>query len=70
MKILFKKDWDYTVYEEDGKVYLEVLCGSSALFEVKVLLPDEEKSKMDKDPLFIEELSKKIRNNPSNYVKK
>jgi len=70
MKVLIKKDWEYTVYEEDGKVYLEVLCGSSALFEVKIMLSEEEKEKIATEPLFINELSKKVRNNPDNYLKK
>ena len=70
MKVLLKKDWEYNVYEEDGKTYLEVICGSSALFEVKIILSDEEKERMLTEPLFIDEFSKKIRNNPNNYLKK
>ncbi len=68
MKVLIKKNWNYTVYEEGENLYLEVVCGTSALFEVKIVLSDLEKAEFRKNPIFIEELSQKIRSNPSRYT--
>jgi hypothetical protein len=68
MKILEKKEWDFMLYEEGENTYLEVVCGTSAIFEVKVKLSGEEVNRISKEPAFIKVLAEEIRNDPEKYT--
>jgi hypothetical protein len=67
MKILEKKDWDYILYEEENDIYIEVLCGTVGVFEVKVKLSENDKNTMKKDPDFINKLAEEIRLDPHGF---
>lgn len=71
MKTLLKKDWNYTLIEKDETLYLNVLCGSSAMFELKIQLNENElKAFLEKGEVYINSLVKKIQNSPSEYTKR
>jgi len=66
--ILIKKDWDYTLYKKNNQYFLEVICGSVALFEIKIQLNEEEISNyLEKGEVYIEEMARTIQENPSKW---
>lgn len=61
MKELIRKDWSYSFFEKDGKFILSVICGSVGLFEVNILLNNEEQEQYEiQGPIYIEEFAKAI----------
>jgi hypothetical protein len=71
MKIIREKSWNYTIYENDnGEVYLEVLCGTSALYEIKILLSKDTFEKILKDEQYIDKLVEEIRYSPHKFLSK
>ena len=42
MECLEKENWCYRLLRDDEKYYLEVLCGSVALYEIRVQLSKSE----------------------------
>ena len=68
MRVIFKKPWDYTFSEEEGKYYLSVSCGTVAVFDVNIQLNSEEVSSYEKKgEEFIDQLAGDIRFAPKEY---
>lgn len=69
MKELIKKDWEYTLSQDDNKnLNLTVLCGSVALYNVTVQLNKDEKTEFEiNGTAFIEKLAEDVRTNTSKY---
>ena len=69
MKEIIKKDWEYTLYQDnEDNLILVVLCGSVALYEVSIQLNEDEKLKFEESRTeFLEELAEDIRTNTSKY---
>jgi hypothetical protein len=36
MQVLVKKNWEYILYKENQRYFLEVVCGGAAMFELKI----------------------------------
>lgn len=69
MKNISIKAWEYSFYEEQGKYFLSVMCGSVGIFELLLQLGDEEVQKYKSNGLsYIEMLVKDIQSLPSNYL--
>jgi hypothetical protein len=69
MKILSQKQWDYELFGKDEQLYLSVLCGSSALFELQVKLnPSEENKYRTEGEKYIVELAEQIRSKPEDWI--
>ena len=67
MKVITKKDWNYIIFEEEDKKYISVVCGVSAIFEIKIELSQDEISKLNGNMKYFDELAEKVRSNPDNY---
>jgi hypothetical protein len=66
MEIIVQKSWDYTFSRNtNGQLILSVLCGTVGLFEIDIILNQDETTQYNKDgEAFIEQLAKQIRDNP------
>ena len=71
MKELLKEAWSFTLYEDDkGKLLLEVMIGSLAMYELKYELPPEDVAAYREEGAgYIKRLVRDIQENPSNYQK-
>lgn len=68
MKELINKPWSYTFFEDDNKYFLSVLCGSSALFEINLILEEEETALYNTfGEDYIESLAINVKEDPSKY---
>ena len=65
MKVILKKDWNYIIFEEGDKKYISVVCGMSAIFEVKIELSQNEINILNGDMNYFDELADKVRSNCS-----
>jgi len=68
MKVVRTVQWEYTLIEGDGEErFIDVLCGTSAMFPRRVVLrPDEYASALG-DEAYARELTLAIRRNPSKF---
>lgn len=62
-----RKDWYYILYRSPEGLLLTVLCGTVAMFEVSVLLTEDEVARYRVDPGYLDELSAAIRFSPDTY---
>ena len=67
MNILKQKRMCYSLYEENGKKILSVVCGSIGIFEKNVELSSDEFNKSISDEAYLDALASKIRGNPEDY---
>lgn len=68
MKQVLKKDWFYSLYEENDEFFLHTLCGGVAQFEIRLKLSEQEKSDYnEKGEKFIDSFSKSIQENPNDF---
>jgi hypothetical protein len=71
MELLIKKDWDYTFIKSNDKYVLSVLCGTIGLFEIEIVLNNEENEEYRiKGNEYIDSLAKRIQNNPSVWMER
>jgi len=67
MKEIIKKS-SYSLYRDRyGEFWIEVVCGTIGLYEIKVKLTEQEKSRFNSDPTFLEDLAYMISKNPDQY---
>lgn len=67
-EVVAQKKWVYTLYQTDEGMVLSVVCGGVAMFNVDVLLSDEESIQIDKDERYLDFLAENIRNDPKKYM--
>lgn len=68
MKVVIKKNWEYTLFEKKDRMILSVLGGSVALFTVNIELNESEKKGFEKfGESYIDHLAEKIRTVPSDF---
>ena len=62
MKEILKSNWNYTLLEENNTFLLKVICGSVGIFEVELLLDNEQiqKYKVEGEK-YINQLANEIR---------
>ncbi|MDO5105961.1 hypothetical protein [Capnocytophaga sp.] len=66
---IIKKKWDYSFYIEDDKYILSVICGSVALYEVKIQLNFKEIETFNVEgESYIIKLVKEIQYSPSKFT--
>ncbi len=71
MKVLLKKDWCYTLHSNNEEYLLEVICGTVALYEIKISLNREEIEKfLSHGEPYIIELAEDISKKPTVYLKR
>ena len=42
MKLISQKSWDYSLYQDDERYYLSMLCGSVAMYGIAIELTEDE----------------------------
>lgn len=68
-KVLAEVPWEYGLYDVDGKLFLEVSCGSVAIFELVIELNAEERAAWEaKGVPGIMPLVEKVRNAPDRFT--
>jgi hypothetical protein len=68
MREIIKKPWNYTFFEDDGKYYLSVSCGTVAVFDINVqLTPEEINLYNEVGENFIDKLVGEIQYAPKEY---
>lgn len=71
MKELLQDHYNYTLYENEGKLLLAVVCGTVAIFDLTIELNKAEKRQFDKEGQpFIASLADKVRYAPDDYLKR
>lgn len=69
MKELIKKDWDYILYEDNQKFILSVLAGTIALYNIDIILNEDESLKYQATgQSYIDQLASEIRSQPEKYL--
>jgi hypothetical protein len=69
MEILIQKPWEYTFSKKDnGDLLLSVLCGSVGMFELDIILNQEETGEYNKEgETYIDQLAKQICYSPNDW---
>ena len=69
MKEILKSNWNYTLLEENNTFLLKVICGSVGIFEVELLLNNEQiqKYKVEGEK-YINQLANEIRSKYQNDI--
>ena len=68
---LEKSDWNYVLYEVNGNLLLSVLSGGVGLFELNVLLNDQQQKEYHENgSSVIEKITEEIRDNQNKYSEK
>lgn len=63
---LLREQWDFILYNDNGSLILNVLCGSVGIYEVSYILDKEEARIYNERGLdYLKELVKIIRDEPS-----
>lgn len=53
---------------EDGQLFLDVVCGSVGLFEVRIRLSDEQKGRYEKEGMvYLQELAFRVAKSPDSF---
>lgn len=70
MTLLEDEHYFYSLWldESTGDKYLEVVCGTVAIFTVTVRLTPDELQRTDADPSFARVLAQRIVDSPSSYT--
>ncbi|AEE49147.1 hypothetical protein [Haliscomenobacter hydrossis] len=68
---LIDKNWDY-IFSQDGDDYfLDVVCGTVAVFTIQIKLDEVEKAKyLEKGEAYLDELAGDVRWYPAEYLKR
>jgi hypothetical protein len=68
VKTVSQKAWEYTLFEADGHYYLEVMCGTVAVYDLAIELNAAERAEWEsKGEAGILPLVEKIRYTPDQY---
>lgn len=72
MEILRDENYFYTLYrdEKTDEHFLEVVCGTVAIFEIKIKLNEKELAEYRANPEDIRILAYKIMDSPSSYLER
>ncbi len=68
MNTLLSKSWQYTLYEKEGNLFLEVVCGTVAVFTITIQLNEEEKENYTSiGESYIDVLASEIAYSPNGF---
>lgn len=67
MDKVFQESWSYTLYRDDDRYILSVVCGGVGMYELNVPLDDME-VKVVGDQAAVAALAKEIRADPKRYA--
>lgn len=68
MNVLAQQPWEFTLYEDKGRLLLEVTCGSVAMYELAIELNAQERAAWEsKGEAGLMPLVEKVRYSPKSY---
>jgi hypothetical protein len=68
MKEVINSPWNYILIEHDENYRLSVLCGTSAMYNVNIMLSSQEVTQYRRHGInFVDDLAKDIQTYPSKY---
>jgi hypothetical protein len=69
MKVLSESHYDYRLTEEEGKLILSVVCGTTSVFDVTFPLNEQERAQYsEKGISFLQTLVYRVRDYPDEYL--
>jgi hypothetical protein len=69
VKTVYQKPWAYTVLEDwRGRLFMNVLCGGIAMYDVRIELTAEEIEIFRGDPSGLDALATKIAYSPESFA--
>ncbi|CAM6815502.1 MULTISPECIES: hypothetical protein [Enterobacter] len=69
MPIIISEPYNYEIIEDNVGRHINVMCGSSALFEVKIPLSLSKSMELIQDKNKLNYFLKQVRDNPQKYIK-
>ncbi|VYU71843.1 hypothetical protein [Metakosakonia massiliensis] len=69
MKVIMSEAYSYELVEDGGKLYINVMCGGSALFEVRIPLSKNKGMELVNDKTKLNDFLTMVRNNPKDYIR-
>ncbi len=67
-KVVAQGAWEYTLFDVDGRLILEVVCGTVALFDMTIELNAEERAAWEANGVAgVLPLVAKVRDDPERY---
>jgi hypothetical protein len=69
MNTLISKSWQYSLHEENEKLFLSVVCGTVAVFTLNIELSEIEKQLfLEKGERYVDELAAEITYNHEGFM--
>jgi hypothetical protein len=68
MNRIKSKDWEYDLFQEGDAYFIDVVCGTSALYNRRVTLTFDEASRAGADDSYLRALVNDIRRDPSRFI--
>ena len=66
--ILAQVNWGYTLYQTDSGKVLTVACGTVGIYEVSILLSEEECRQLAADDKYVERLAARVSGDPHGFI--
>lgn len=71
MQDLINKNWDYILSQENEDYFLEVICGTVAIYTICFKLDEDEKSRfLAEGESYLDQLAWRVRDWPEEYLKR
>ena len=69
MEVIAEENWSWMLFAEESRMFLSVLCGSSAMFDINLeSSADEQRKYRASGDEFIRTLAADVRSNPAAFV--
>lgn len=67
---IFERDWEYDVLLDDrlGEYFLDVICGSAAMYTVRIRLTSEESESFRRNPMSLDRLAREVAFDPDRFA--
>ncbi len=68
MNIIMSEPYNYELVKENDGFYINIMCGSSSLFEVKVVISAKDSEEFINNKGKLNNFLKQVRDNPELYI--
>jgi hypothetical protein len=68
MNRIKSKDWEYDLFQEGDSYFVDVVCGTVALYNRRVTLTSDEARRAETDESYLIELVNSVRRDPSRFA--
>lgn len=71
VEVLFEERWNFRFFRVAERFELEVLCGTSAVYTVRIALNEEERANYEEHgEAFVHRLAQRVRDRPQDYAER